>query len=115
LRSLKPGSEYHRTTNPAPGGESLRFRKEPLPFPAMVAGKRQTGAGAMSPHVLDAVIWLFGMRGPDRPGGDFPVGPRGSSPTASANWLRMLAAWLVAIVFLSLVLWGAVRLALKLL
>jgi hypothetical protein len=68
----------------------------------------------MNLRVLDAVIWLFGVRGPEPHHGDFPVGPQ-KSPAASANWLRMLAASVVAIAFLSLVLWGAVWLALRLL
>jgi hypothetical protein len=68
----------------------------------------------MSLYVLNAVCWLFGVRGPDRQDGEFPVGPKRSSSAANANWLmRVLAASAVAIASLSLLLWAAAWLALK--
>jgi len=68
----------------------------------------------MSLYVLNTVFSIFGVRGPDRQNGDFPVGPQKSPPTANASWLiRMLGAAVVAIAFLALALWAAVWLALK--
>jgi hypothetical protein len=70
----------------------------------------------MNLYVLDAVVWIFGTRGHIPQHGDFPVGPNRPSLASNANRLmRFLAASVLAIALLSLVLWTAVWLALKLL
>jgi hypothetical protein len=78
--------------------------------------ERQIGADAMSLFLLDAVLWVFGIRGhiPQQDG--FPVGRSGPSFAANtATLMRVLAAAVVSIGFLSLALWAAVWLAVKLL
>jgi hypothetical protein len=78
--------------------------------------KRQIGAEAMSLYVLDAVFWTFGIRGHVPQNGDFPSGPKKSPLAANAKrLLRVLAASVVAMAFLSLILWATVWLSLKLL
>jgi hypothetical protein len=70
----------------------------------------------MSLYILDAVIWIFGIRGHIPQNGDFGAGSNKSSLADNANRLmRILAASVVAVAFLSLVLWAAVWLAIKLL
>lgn len=70
----------------------------------------------MSLFVLDAVLWIFGIRGHIPQNDGFPAGRSGSSLSANTSTLmRVLAAAVVSIVFLSLVLWAAVWLAIKLL
>jgi hypothetical protein len=78
------------------------------------------GAAAMTLFVLDAfldaVIWIFAIRGHIPPNDGFPNGRSGSSFAASTGTLmRVLAAAVVSIGFLSLALWAAVWLAIKLL
>ena len=70
----------------------------------------------MSLYVLDVVFWIFGIRGHIPQDGDFPARPDRSplAPNAS-RLMRVLAAAVVAIAFLSLVLWAAVWLAIRLL
>jgi hypothetical protein len=66
--------------------------------------------------VLDAVLWIVGIRGHIPQHDGFPVGRSGSPFAANTGPLmRVLAAAVVAIVFLSLALWAAVWLAVKLL
>ena len=70
----------------------------------------------MSLFVLDAVLRIFGIRGHIPQNDGSPAGRSGSSFAANTSTLmRVLAATVVSIVFLSLVLWAAVWLAIKLL
>ncbi len=70
----------------------------------------------MSLFLLDAVLWVFGIRG-HIPQNDGPPNGRGGSSFAAntATLMRILAAAIVSIGFLSLALWAAVWLAVKLL
>jgi hypothetical protein len=69
----------------------------------------------MSVCVLNLVVWMFGIRGQIPRGGDYGDG-RGDSPLAGRGALiRVLAACVVSAVLLSLVIWAAVWLTLKLL
>ena len=70
----------------------------------------------MSLYVLDAIFRLFGMRDHIPRNDDFGGG-RGESWTASSTnpLMRVLAAVLAGAAILSLVLWAAVWLAIKLL
>jgi hypothetical protein len=70
----------------------------------------------MSLYVLDAVLWIFGIRGHIPQNGDFGAS-RSESPFAAntSTLMRVLAAVVVSVVLLSLVLWAAVWLAIKLL
>ena len=66
--------------------------------------------------VLDAVLWVFGIRGRVRQLDGFPDRQGGSTFAARTGTLmRVLAAAVVSIGFLSLALWAAVWLAVKLL
>ncbi len=68
----------------------------------------------MSLYVLDAFIWILGVRGHIPQSGEF--GPVVSQSSVSAGTLmRALAAFIGMIAFLSLMLWLAVWLAIKLL
>jgi hypothetical protein len=70
----------------------------------------------MSLFLLDAVLWVFGIRGHIPQLDGFPVGQSGSSFAAKTGTLmRVLALAVVSIGFLSLALWAAVWLAVKLL
>jgi hypothetical protein len=70
----------------------------------------------MSLYVLDAVLWIFGIRGHIPRHDDFRPGRGGSSLADSSNpLLRMLAAFALSVVFLSLSLWATVWLAMRLL
>ena len=70
----------------------------------------------MSLYVLDAVCRMIGIRDHVPPNGDFPAGPNEPSLGTNTNRLmRVLAAAVLAIALLSLVLWAAVWLSLKLL
>lgn len=70
----------------------------------------------MSLFMLDAVLWIFGIRGHIPQHDGFPDGRGGSSFAANvAPLMRVLAIAVVAVVFLSLVLWAAVWLAIKVL
>jgi hypothetical protein len=69
----------------------------------------------MSLFVLEAVRWTVGIRGHIPHDDGFPGGG-GKSPTANAGPLmRLLAAAAVSVVLLSLVLWAAAWLAIRLL
>lgn len=68
----------------------------------------------MSLYVLDAFIWILGIRGHIPQSGDFRPVP-GQSSFGTGMLMRALAAFVVTIAFLSLVLWLAVWLAIKLL
>jgi hypothetical protein len=71
----------------------------------------------MSLYVLDAVFWILGIRGQVPNDRDLPPRPNRSPPLASSasRLMRVLVAAMVAVAFLSLVLWVAVWLSLKLL
>jgi hypothetical protein len=70
----------------------------------------------MSPYVLDAVCWMIGIRGHVPPNGDYPTGPNEPSlGTNTRRLMRILAAAVLAIAFLSLMVWVAVWLSLELL
>jgi hypothetical protein len=70
----------------------------------------------MSLFVLDAVLWIFGIRGHIPQNDGFPAGRNGSPFIANtATLMRVLAAAVVSLGVLSLALWAAVWLAIKLL
>jgi hypothetical protein len=70
----------------------------------------------MGLYVLEAVFWIFGIRGHSPQHGGFGSGPTRSSFAANTSTLmRILAACVAAVALLSLVLWAAVWLAIKLL
>jgi hypothetical protein len=70
----------------------------------------------VSLFMLDAVLWVFGIRGHIPQNDGFPSGRGGSSFAANtATLMRVLAAAIVSVVLLSLLLWAAVWLAIKLL
>lgn len=69
----------------------------------------------MNLFVLDAIIWILGIRGHIPLDDGSPAG-RGESLAAGPNLLvRVLAVAIVSIACLSLALWSAVWLAIKLL
>ena len=70
----------------------------------------------MTLFMLDAVLWIFGIRGHIPQNDGLPGERDGSSFAAkTATLIRVLAVAIVSIVFLALVLWAAVWLAIKLL
>jgi hypothetical protein len=70
----------------------------------------------MNLYVLEVVIWILGIRGHIPQNGNFGAGSEKSSLTGNASrMMRVLAAFIVAVLLLSLVLWVAVWLAIKLL
>jgi hypothetical protein len=81
----------------------------------MVMHRATKGAEAMSLFVLDAVLWIFGIRGHIPQDDGFPTGRSQSSAANTGALMRVLAAVVTSVVFLSLVLWAAVWLAIKLL
>jgi hypothetical protein len=94
----------------------LRSLKELRPVPGNIEHiKRQIGAGAMSLFVLDTILWILGIRGHIPGHDDFQGGPNKSSffGNPSLMWILVVFAFVVAL--LSLVAWGAVWLAIKLL
>ncbi len=70
----------------------------------------------MGLFVLDAVLWIFGIRGHIPHHDGFPAG-RSESPFAAntGGLLRVLAAVVIFVAVMSLVLWAAVWLAIRLL
>jgi hypothetical protein len=77
---------------------------------------RQSGAEAMSLSMLKVVLWIFEIRGRIPQNDDFRGDRNESSLAADFSPLaRILAAFALAVVSLSLVLWAAVWLAIKLL
>jgi hypothetical protein len=68
----------------------------------------------MSLYVLDAFIWILGVRGHIPQSGEYAPVARQSSVSAG-TLIRALAAFIVMVAFLSLMLWLAVWLAIKLL
>lgn len=70
----------------------------------------------MGLYVLDAVIWMLGIRGHIPQNGDFgPVPGESSFGSGSSTLMRALAAFVVTVALLSLALWATVWLAIKLL
>lgn len=70
----------------------------------------------MSLYVLDAVIWILGIRGHiPRSGGFGPVPGHPSLGSGSGTLVRALAAFAVTVALLSLALWAVVWLVIKLL
>ena len=70
----------------------------------------------MNLFVLEAVFWILGIRGHIPQNDGFPAGRSGSSFAANSGALmRLLAAVFISVGSLSLILWAAVWLALKLL
>ena len=68
----------------------------------------------MSPYVLDALIWILGIRGHIPQHDDFRAASGGTSPgAATGSAIRILAATVVSLAFLALVLWAAVWLAIR--
>ncbi|HEY5131102.1 MAG TPA: hypothetical protein VIJ35_28075 [Bradyrhizobium sp.] len=80
-----------------------------------MAIERYIGAEAMSLFVLDAVLWIFGIRGHIPRNDGFPSGRSESFAANTGALMRVLAAVAMSVVFLSLVLWAAVWLAIRLL
>ena len=78
--------------------------------------ERYIGAWAMSLFALNTVLWIFGIRGHIPQDDGFPAGRGGSSLIAGAvTLMRVLAVAVISLAVLSLVLWVAVWLAIKLL
>jgi hypothetical protein len=70
----------------------------------------------MSLYVLDAVLWIFGIRGHIPQHDGFRPGRGGSSLADSSNPVgRVLAAFALSVVFLALALSATVWLAMRLL
>ena len=70
----------------------------------------------MGLYVLDAAIWILGIRGHIPQSGDFgPVRRESSFGTGHGALVRVLAAFVATVACLSLALWAAVWLAIKLL
>jgi hypothetical protein len=69
----------------------------------------------MGLYVLDAVIWILGIRGHIPQHDNFYPTSSGSSGGASGSVVRILAATIASLAFLALVLWAAVWLAIRLL
>jgi hypothetical protein len=69
----------------------------------------------MSLFVLEAVFRLFGVRGHIPGHDDFHGGPDRPSIAANSRLMRILAVFLVVAAVLSLLVWAAVWLAVKLL
>jgi hypothetical protein len=74
------------------------------------------GAEAMSPYVLDAMLWILGIRGHIPQHDDFHAAS-GGSPLASGGgaWVGILIAVVASLASLALMLWAAVWLAIRLL
>jgi hypothetical protein len=70
----------------------------------------------MSLFVLEAILWIFGIRGQVPQDDGFPYGRGSASLAANGRPLvRLLIAAIVSIGLLSLALWAAVWLAIQLL
>ena len=70
----------------------------------------------MSLFVLDAALWIFGIRGHIPQNDGLPNGRNESSFAANTRTLmRFLAIAVVSVALLSLVLWAAVWLAIRVL
>jgi hypothetical protein len=69
----------------------------------------------MALSVLGLVPWIFGIRGHIPKDGAFGGGPHRSSLAGTHSLMRLLAAAVIAVAFLSLAIWAAVWLAIRLL
>ena len=70
----------------------------------------------MSLYVLNAFIWVLGIRGHIPQSGDFgPIPGQSSLSTGSGTLMRAMVVFVVGVICLSLLLWMAVWLAIKLL
>jgi hypothetical protein len=70
----------------------------------------------MSLYVLDAFIWILGIRGHIPQSGEFsPLAGRSSVGASAGAAIRALAVFVGMVALLSLVLWLAVWLAIRLL
>ena len=69
----------------------------------------------MNLFVLDAFIWILGIRGHIPRDGGSPAGRGQSFAPSLSPLLRVLAVAIISIACLSLALWSAVWLAIKLL
>jgi len=70
----------------------------------------------MSLYVLDAIIWIIGIRGHIPQNEDYRAGPGNSShASGTLRMMWVLAAFVAIVVILSLALWASVWLAIKLL
>ncbi len=68
----------------------------------------------MSLFVLDAILWIFEIRGHIPRNDDFPAGPNKSSLAANTGRLmQILAIFALVAALLSLVVWAAVWLAIR--
>jgi hypothetical protein len=77
---------------------------------------RETGAKAMSPYVLDALLWIFQIRGHIPHHDDFGASHSGSPLATRGNRLTLvLAVFVLTVALLSVALWAAVWLAIELL
>ena len=68
----------------------------------------------MSLYVLDAFIWILGIRGHIPQSGEFPIAGRSSVGAGAGALVRALAVFIGMVALLSLALWLAVGLAIKL-
>ena len=69
----------------------------------------------MSLYVLDAFIWILGIRGHIPQSGEFrPVAGRSSVGASAGAVMRALAVFIGMVALLSLALWLAVALAIEL-
>jgi hypothetical protein len=69
----------------------------------------------MSLFFRNAVLWIFGIRGHIPQNNGFPAGRDESFAANIGTLTRVLAATVISVVFLMLVLWAAVWLAIRLL
>jgi hypothetical protein len=69
----------------------------------------------MSPYILNALLGIIGIRGHIPHYEEFRPDRSGPSSASAGRLWRILAAVVVSVVFLSLVLWAAVWLAIRLL
>ena len=69
----------------------------------------------MALSVLHLVLWIFGIRDHAPQDGAFGGGSHPSSFSGTHSLMRLLAAAVIAVTFLSLAIWAAVWLAIKLL
>jgi hypothetical protein len=70
----------------------------------------------MSPNVLDAMLWILGIRGHIPQHDDFHAASGGSPlATGGGKWVGILIAVVASLASLALMLWAAVWLAIRLL
>jgi hypothetical protein len=90
----------------------LALAQSALPdFRQMLMQGWTKGAEAMGLYVLDAAIWILGIRGHIPQQDNFHGSPPGAAGGAA---MRILAATVASLVFLGLLLWAAVWCAIRL-